>query len=398
MGSVPPRRWVVIPAAGRGERMGYATPKQYLPLAGATVLEHALRPFLDHPHIAGILVVVARDDARWATLGCSSHPRVRSAVGGDTRMASVLSGLDALQAKAAPEDWVLVHDAARPCLRREDIDRLLETLRDDPVGGLLALPVSDTLRREAADGRSAETVERDRLWRAQTPQVFRYGALRAALQAAGRRGSTVTDEAAAMEAMGASVRLVEGSTRNLKITQGEDLSLAEAILGGSARGGSVAMTRVGIGFDVHAFGPGDHVMLGGVRVPHTRGVVAHSDGDVILHALCDALLGAAGLGDIGQHFPDTDPGWKGAASRVFLDHVLSLLERAGMRVSNVDITLLAEMPRLAPHRTAIVGALAEGLRLGTADVNVKATTLERLGFLGRGEGIAAQAVVTVTAA
>jgi 2-C-methyl-D-erythritol 2,4-cyclodiphosphate synthase len=201
-----------------------------------------------------------------------------------------------------------------------------------------------------------------------------------------------------MESMGVCPRLVEGSTRNLKITQGEDLALAEAILAMSMRGGTAAMTRVGIGFDVHAFGPGDHVMLGGVRVPHTRGIVAHSDGDVILHALCDALLGAAGLGDIGQHFPDTDPRWKGAASRVFLDHVIELLARKGMRVSNADITLLAESPRLAPHRAALVNALADGLRVKTEAVNVKATTLERLGFLGRGEGIAAQAIVSVTTA
>lgn len=157
------------------------------------------------------------------------------------------------------------------------------------------------------------------------------------------------------------------------------------------------MSKVGIGFDVHAFGPGDHVMLGGVRVPHTRGIVAHSDGDVILHALCDALLGAAGLGDIGQHFPDTDSKWRGAASRVFLDHVIGLLQQKGLRVGNADITLLAETPRLAPHRAAIVNALADGLRVKTEAVNVKATTLERMGFLGRGEGIAAQAIVSVVA-
>jgi len=391
-----PHCWVVIPAAGRGERMGTSIPKQYLPLAGATVLEHALRPFLGHPRVSGIVVVVARDDTRWQTLECSRHSTVTSTFGGDTRMSSVLAGLDSLLGKAAAEDWVLVHDAARPCLLREDIERLAGTLSQDEVGGLLALPVTDTLRREETPGRGAGTVERDRLWRAQTPQMFRFGPLRAALQAAVQRGSPVTDEGAAMEAMGVTPRLVEGSTRNLKITQGEDLALAEAILGLSVRGGSAVMTKVGIGFDVHAFGPGDHVMLGGVRVPHTRGIVAHSDGDVILHALCDALLGAAGLGDIGQHFPDTDPKWKGVASRVFLDHVIELLAQKSLRVNNADIMLLAETPRLGPHRIAIVQALADGLRVKAEAVNVKATTLERMGFLGRGEGIAAQAIVAVT--
>jgi 2-C-methyl-D-erythritol 4-phosphate cytidylyltransferase/2-C-methyl-D-erythritol 2,4-cyclodiphosphate synthase len=398
MDHVATRCWVVIPAAGRGERMGASIPKQYLPLAGATVLEHAMRPFLGHPRVVGIVVVVARDDARWPTLECSRHSIVTSAIGGGTRMTSVLSGLDSLQGQAAADDWVLVHDAARPCLLREDIDRLIATLSQDDVGGLLALPVTDTLRREQTNGRGAGTVERDRLWRAQTPQMFRFAPLRAALQAAVQRATHVTDEAAAMEAMGASPRLVEGSTRNLKITQGEDLALAEALLGRPVRGGENVMTRVGIGFDVHAFGPGDHVMLGGVRVPHARGIVAHSDGDVILHALCDALLGAAGLGDIGQHFPDTDPKWKGAASRVFLEHVVELLEQKGIRVNNADVTLLAETPRLAPHRAAIVNALADALRVKTEAVNVKATTLERMGFLGRGEGIAAQAIVTVTTA
>lgn len=379
--------------------MNAGLPKQYLPLAGSTVIEQALRPFLDHPRVAGIVVVLAAEDTQWPRLRSAALPHVLTAVGGAHRADSVLSGLNALAARADGRDWVLVHDAARPCLTRADLDRLIATLETDEVGGLLALPLADTIKRSDVNVQSAETVDRAGLWAAQTPQMFRFGPLRSAVARAVAARAPCTDEAAAIEAVGQLPRLVQGSVRNLKITRQEDLDLAEAILRGSkSGGGAVSSVKAGLGFDVHAFGAGDHVMLGGVRIAHSRGVLAHSDGDVILHALCDALLGAAGLGDIGQHFPDTDPRWRGAASRLFLDHVMGLLKARGLRVANADVTLLAEEPRLGAHRQAIVNALAEGLKVPAASVNVKATTLERLGFIGRGEGIGAQAVVLLQAA
>jgi 2-C-methyl-D-erythritol 4-phosphate cytidylyltransferase / 2-C-methyl-D-erythritol 2,4-cyclodiphosphate synthase len=394
-----PRCWVVIPAAGSGQRMagaaaGPSPAKQYLPLAGATVIEHALTPFLDHPRIAGIVVVVAREDERFRTLGVSAHPRVSTALGGPERAHSVLNGLEALASRAAAHDWVLVHDAARPCLARMELDRLIAQVEDDEVGGLLALPAGDTLKQQAdTQQRSAATVDRSRIWRAQTPQMFRFESLRAALREAARQGLPVTDESSAMEARGHSPRLVTGSVRNIKVTVPEDLELAEAILTDGRRG---AAMRVGMGFDAHRYGEGDHVMLGGVRIAHTRGIVAHSDGDVLIHALCDALLGAAGLGDIGEHFPDQEPKWRGAASARFLERVVDMLAERGLRAQGADLTLLAEEPRLAPHREAIRTTLARLLGVDAARVNLKATTLERMGFIGRGEGLAAQAIVTVT--
>jgi 2-C-methyl-D-erythritol 4-phosphate cytidylyltransferase / 2-C-methyl-D-erythritol 2,4-cyclodiphosphate synthase len=301
-----------------------------------------------------------------------------------------------LAARADDSDWVLVHDAARPCLARADLDRLIVALIDDDVGGLLAERVGDTLKREDPMGeRSAETLERSGIWRAQTPQMFRLQVLRDALKMAIGNGAAVTDEASAIEALGLKPRFVAGSPQNIKVTHAEDLELARAIL---ARRGPGPGIRVGTGFDAHAFGDGDHVMLGGVRIAHARGVLAHSDGDVIIHALCDALLGAAGLGDIGEHFADTDPRWRGAASRIFLERVMQMLTERRLQVINADITLLAEEPKVAPHREVIRRTLAELLHLRMDAVNLKATTLERMGFIGRGEGLAAQAIVLLAPA
>jgi 2-C-methyl-D-erythritol 2,4-cyclodiphosphate synthase len=281
-----------------------------------------------------------------------------------------------------------VHDAARPCLPAADLAALLDALADAPHGALLALPIVDTVKRAADDGTVAATIPRGGLWRAQTPQAFRLSRLLEALQ----RSADATDEASAIEALGEGPRLVVGSPDNLKITAPGDLAPAVRQLGG---GSSMNSPRVGFGTDVHAFGPGDHVWLGGVRIAHDHGLIAHSDGDVLLHALCDALLGAAGLGDIGQHFPDSDPAWKGVASIGFLRHVLALLRERGWGVVNVDLTLIGEAPRLSPHRDAIRSHLAAELGLAPDCVNLKATTTERLGFTGRREGIAAQAVALI---
>jgi 2-C-methyl-D-erythritol 2,4-cyclodiphosphate synthase len=261
------------------------------------------------------------------------------------------------------------------------------------AGAVLAAPIVDTIKRERA-GQPVETVDRLGLWRALTPQVFEFARLREALAVAAREGITVTDEAQALERLGVRATLVTGSPFNIKVTRAEDLALAQEIL--DMKSGSAAAPsrmRVGQGVDVHTFGPGDHVVLAGVRIEHTQGVVAHSDGDVIIHALCDALLGAMGDGDIGQHFPDTDPRYRGADSRVFLRTVAERMQAARFSLINADVTVLAEAPRVNPHRAAMARNLAEDLRVASALINIKATTTEKMGFIGRKEGLAAMATV-----
>ncbi len=388
------RYWVVMPAAGAGHRFGEPVPKQYFELCGRTVMEWALRPFLDDERCAGIIVALGAQDAHWSGLPIASSVRLRTVEGGSQRCHSVRNGLRALESLADPEDWVLVHDAARPCLARADLDRLIESVASDAIGGILAVPVADTLKR-GADEHTVETVDRTALWRALTPQMFRLGRLVAALDAALSSGHVPTDEAQALEWTGARVLLCPGSASNIKITHREDTLIAAALLGST---GTEISMRIGSGVDVHAFGAGDFVMLGGVRVPHSRGVVAHSDGDVILHALCDAMLGACGLGDIGQHFRDDDPQWRGADSSRFVRSVLAMLKARDLRIANADITLIAEAPRLSSRRDEIRRSIAGLLEVEPGCVNIKATTTERLGFLGRGEGIAAQAIVLLAGA
>jgi 2-C-methyl-D-erythritol 4-phosphate cytidylyltransferase / 2-C-methyl-D-erythritol 2,4-cyclodiphosphate synthase len=408
--------WAVVPAAGRGERFealaespeGAAagspegapaksptaarSPKQYAELCGATVIEWSLRALLGEPRIEKVVVVLAAEDTRWAELPLARDPKILTATGGAGRQHSVMNGLKRLAALAAPEDWVLVHDAARPCLERDDVRALIDALDGAGCGAVLAAPVVDTVKREH-DGCVGETVDRAGLWRALTPQVFGLAALGRALDEAVRLGIQVTDEAQAMERLGFRARLVAGSAFNVKITRAADIAAAARIL----RSAGSAKMRVGQGFDVHTFGAGDHVMLGGVRIAYQRGVVAHSDGDVVIHALCDAVLGALGEGDIGRHFPDSDPKYRGADSRVFLRRVAEMMRAAGLRLINADITVLAEAPRIAAHRSAMAANLAADLGASEKCINVKATTTERLGFIGRGEGLAAQAAVLLDA-
>src|SRR6185437_9597814 len=376
------RYWLVMPAAGSGRRFreldpaaAAGVPKQYAPLLGRTVIEWALAPFASDPRCVGLVVALAAGDRHWPRIAAraGAEKEVILAEGGLERVHSVRGGLAALSDRAAEGDWVLVHDAARPCLLRADLERLLTEGAGHPVGAVLAAPVADTLKACADNGGIERTVDRAALWRALTPQMFRYGALCAALDAAIEAGRSPTDEAQALEWTGAQPLAVRGSAANLKITTTADLTLAAALLGKA--GGQTAM-RIGSGFDVHAFGPGDSVMLGGVRVPHTHGVLAHSDGDVILHALCDALLGAGGLGDIGQHFRDDDPQWRGAASSGFVRAVLEMLTARGLAVVNADITVLAEVPRLAKHRDEIRATVARLIELPPERVNIKATTTE----------------------
>jgi len=393
------RLWAIVPAAGRGERFSSAgphgVPKQYTPLLGRSVLEWSLRALLGEPRIHGIVTVIAGGDERWPELAKQlDSPKLQSAVGGAHRQDSVMSGLEFLAARAAPDDWVLVHDAARPCLSGAEITALADVLEFGSAGGggsvggaVLAAPIVDTVKRELSAG--METVDRTGLWRALTPQVFGYAQLRRALQDAARAGVAVTDEAQAMERIGIRAVLVPGSPFNIKVTRAQDLAVAADIL----RMGESSHMRIGQGMDVHAFGEGDHVVLGGVRIAHPQGIVAHSDGDVVIHALCDALLGALGDGDIGQHFPDSDPRYRGADSRVFLRVVAQRMQAAALRLVNADITVLAEAPRIGAHRAAMAANLAADLGVAPALINIKATTTERLGFIGRREGLAAMASV-----
>lgn len=414
------RIWAVVPAAGRGLRFDPAHlngPKQYAPLAGATVLEWSLAALLAEPRVEGIVVVVAADDCRWADIAATftaaaGGAKLRSAIGGGSRADSVLHGLSALAGHAAAEDWVLVHDAARPCLTGEDLGTLIDVVQGtggyaggmtqaggglaaagSVYGAVLSSPIVDTVRRARAG--TIETVDREGLWRALTPQVFRVGVLQQALVDALRSGVTVTDEAQAMERLGYPARLVHGSAFNIKVTTPKDLGLAESILRGAVGVKNLerSIMRIGQGFDVHAFGDGDHVVMGGVTIPYAKGVVAHSDGDVVIHALCDAVLGALGLGDIGQHFPDTDPRYRGVDSRVFLREVCARMNEAGLEIVNADITVLAEAPRIGKYRAAMAENLAADLGVAAQRVNIKATTTEKLGFVGRGEGLAASAAV-----
>ena len=388
-----PRVWAIVPAAGRGVRFSPDLPKQYAPLLGVPMLEWTLRRLLAEERLESIVVVTAPGDERWPAMAQRLRSeRLRHATGGADRQTSVLHGLQSLAAIAQPGDWVLVHDAARPCLTATELRDLLDALAPGVPGAVLGAPLVDTIKRERG-GLCAETVDRQGLWRALTPQVFAYATLVRGLEEAARAQVIVTDEAQALERLGVAPRLVPGSAFNIKVTEPNDLIAAARIL----QSAGVTTMRIGQGFDVHAFGAGNFVTLGGVRILHSNGVVAHSDGDVVIHALCDALLGALARGDIGQHFPDTDPRYRGADSRVFLREVASMVRSAGLEVVNADITVLAEAPRIAVHRAAMAANLAADLGVGVERVNIKATTAERLGFIGRGEGLAAQAAVLLEA-
>jgi 2-C-methyl-D-erythritol 4-phosphate cytidylyltransferase/2-C-methyl-D-erythritol 2,4-cyclodiphosphate synthase len=377
-----PGTYALIVAAGRGTRFGGDLPKQYQVLAGRSVLAHGLAALARHPAIAGVRAVIHGDDRARYEAAAAGLDVLDPVVGGATRQESVRNGLESL-IPLAP-DRVLVHDAARPCLRAGTIDAVLEGL-DRAVAVVPALPVTDALKR-VEGGTIAAPVDRTGLWRAQTPQGFRFPELLAAHREA--RTSDHPDDASIAGAAGHAVAVVAGDEDNIKVTTAEDLARAARILGPRE-------TRVGQGFDVHRFGPGDHVMLGGVRVPHDRGLVGHSDADALLHALVDALLGTVGAGDIGEHFPPSDPRWRGADSAGFVAAARGMVEKAGGTVVAVDLTAVCERPRIGPHRQAIRARVAALLGIAPERVNVKATTSEGLGFTGRGEGLAAMATATV---
>ena len=377
--------YAILAAAGRGSRFGGTTPKQYRLLGGRAVLRHALEGLLRGGGFAGVVVAIHPDDRRLYEAAVAGLPLLPAVEGGAERQDSVLAALESL-APLDPET-VLVHDGARPLLEPEVTDRVLVALRA-AAGAIAALPVTDTVKRAGDAGEIVTTLDRAGLWRAQTPQGFKFGPFLAAHRL--HRGEGLSDDAAVAERAGLTVRLVMGSEDNLKITTEEDLARAERLL--AARCVDI---RTGFGFDVHRFGPGDHVMLCGVRVPHDHGLVGHSDADVGLHALTDAVLGAIGAGDIGAHFPPSDPRWRGVESGQFLRHAIELVRARGGLLRNLDVTLVCEAPRIGPHRAAMTTRIAALAGLDPGRVSVKATTSEGLGFTGRGEGIAAQAVATI---
>lgn len=372
----------LVVGAGEGRRFGGEIPKQYCRLAGLAVMRRSLSAFLDHPEVTAVQAVIHpghHDLYDEAVRGLALPGPVD---GGATRQQSVARGLESLSQQAPSR--VLIHDAARPLVDHGLISRVLAALETAP-GAIPALAVGDTLKR--GDGQFVDaTVDRQGLWRAQTPQGFRFEDILAAHRQAG--GEELTDDAAVAERAGLAVAIVEGSEDNVKVTRPGDMVRAERFLGGGE-------TRTGLGLDVHRFGAGDHVMLCGVRVAHDFGLDGHSDADVGLHAVTDALLGAIGAGDIGAHFPPSDPQWKDTDSEVFLRHAGELVAAKGGRISNIDVTLVCEQPKIGRHRQAMIKRIADILGISEDRVGVKATTTERLGFTGRGEGIAAQAAATV---
>ncbi len=372
----------LIVAAGRGLRAGGGVPKQWRALAGARVIDHTLRAFDATPLVAHIVMVLHADD-----MDRAAELRARGylvALGAPERSGSVRAGLEAL-APLHPQK-VLIHDAARPCITPALIGAVIEALQTNPAAAP-ALALSDALW-SGADGQVTGTRDRSNIFRAQTPQGFDFAAIRAAHSA---HMAEAADDVEVARAAGIPVAIVPGDADNLKITQAGDFERAARILKGRQMS-----VRLGNGFDVHRFGPGDHVMLCGVAVPHERGLQGHSDADVGMHAVTDAIYGALAQGDIGRHFPPSDPQWKGAASEIFLRHAAGLAEASGWKISNVDCTLICERPKIGPHAEAMQAALSAIMGLSPGAVSVKATTTEKLGFAGRGEGIAAQAPASVS--
>jgi 2-C-methyl-D-erythritol 2,4-cyclodiphosphate synthase/2-C-methyl-D-erythritol 4-phosphate cytidylyltransferase len=414
----PPKFWVIIPAAGIGARMQIDTPKQYLQIENKTLLEHTIACFLDHSAFDTVLVGLSGQDTYFEGYGLNLISGIETFEGGSERADTVLNGLEFISNQANADDWVWVHDAARPCLSREEIDLLIRALKQNVTGIVLGVPISDTLKRVFQSENTAslpqikETVDRSALWRAMTPQIFKYSDLRKALEFCRDNNKFITDEASAVEKVGQQASMIHGSEQNIKVTLPADLikvrvylakkQNSQALLNQDINAkqeefkllkNTIQFPRIGTGFDVHAFGVGSFVTLGGVQIPYEQGLIAHSDGDVLLHAIMDAMLGALALGDIGKHFPDTDEKWKGANSRSLLKAVNVLIKVQGFKVGNIDSTIIAQAPKMAAYIFEMQRNIADDLQLGSDCIGVKATTTEKLGFTGRKEGIACQAAV-----
>ena len=380
------RNAALIMAAGSGERLGKDIPKAYVALAGVSLLRRSIQAFHAHPEIGSVHAVIAEADGARYLSAIAGLDLPAPIAGGATRQDSVRAGLEALAALPAPPQRVLIHDAARPFVAKAIIDGVLSALERHPAA-IPALAVSDSLKR-SANGLVAEALERKQIVRAQTPQGFDFDAILAAHRAAA--GNDLSDDAAVAEQAGLSVAITPGSAANEKITTPEDLARAEFAMTAQS-----AEIRTGFGFDVHRFGAGDSVRLAGISIAHERGLTGHSDADVALHALTDAILGAIADHDIGHHFPPGDAAWKDRDSAHFLAFAADRVRALGGQLTHVDLTLICEAPKIAPHREAMRARIADILALPVSRVSVKATTSEGLGFTGRREGIAAQAVATV---
>lgn len=427
--------WAVVPAAGRGTRLGSPVPKQYLAVHDKPVILYTLHALLSHPEIIGVVVVRSLGDAHfWPGVSEYLGKPVVSCHGGESRAASVLCGLRALPSQVPHDAFVLVHDAVRPNLASEDISRCIAKATVHPDGAILATPLRDTVKLCGEDHAIAQTVAREHLWLALTPQIFRRNILENALLRAQEEGEHITDEAMAVERCGLHPLLVEGSDTNFKITTRSDLQRFAFVIEHSSDTSDTASSlphmrkttlplgnnnrssarpsssnqqvssptslpapafRVGTGYDIHALTEGDYVTLGGVRIPHHSGIKAHSDGDVVLHALCDALLGALALGDIGHHFPPSDARFAGMASINFWSACLERMRSLGWTLVNADVTIVCERPYLRPHVDEMRTQIAQCAQVSIDSVSIKATTNEGLDSLGRGEGIAAHAIVLV---
>ncbi|MCB1503116.1 MAG: bifunctional 2-C-methyl-D-erythritol 4-phosphate cytidylyltransferase/2-C-methyl-D-erythritol 2,4-cyclodiphosphate synthase [Bauldia sp.] len=382
----------LIVAAGQGTRAGGDVPKQYRSIGGIPLLRRSMQAFVEHPDVDRVVVAVAPGDTRYRDIASQQDDRLLPPVsGGATRQETVRLGLQSLRSRHPAR--VLIHDAARPYASHDLIGRVLEALNTgDAV--IPALPVPATLKAVGSDGIILRTVPREGIQAAETPQGFHFDPILAAHEKAAATGELFTDDAAVAEWAGMTVRVVAGESGNVKITSSDDIAAADRRANAEAAW-MLGDVRVGTGFDVHAFGPGSAVMLGGVSIPHTRGVVGHSDADVALHALTDAVLGALAEGDIGAHFPPSDPQWKGVSSDRFLRFAAERVAARGGRIAHLDLVIVTEGPRLSAHRDAIRARIAAICGIRIDRVGVKATTNENLGFIGRGEGLAAYASATV---
>lgn len=391
---------IVIVAAGRGERAGSPEegPKQYRRIGGRPVIAHTLETFLTWPRSGPIVVVIHPDDEGLFAASAAGLPGsgsdLISTFGGETRQQSVYQGLRALS--DTPATHVMIHDAARPFIDHRMLDRIADALEGGQDGVLPAMPVTDTLKRGAADGLVHETVPRAGLYTAQTPQSFKLSEIRSAHEkAAALRRQDFTDDASIAEWAGLPVALIEGSPDNIKLTVKRDIEMADEKLSRQAQRAPLPDVRTGNGYDVHQLVPGDGVTLCGIFIPHDQKLSGHSDADVALHALTDALLATCGAGDIGDHFPPSDMQWKGAASRIFLEHAARIVRDHGGTIMNADVSLIAEAPKVGPHRENMRRNLSDILGIDMERCSVKATTNETIGFVGRREGIAAIATATV---
>ncbi len=374
----------IIVAAGQGERSGLGRPKQYELLKGQPMVRHSAESFLNHQNIGKLWIVIGTDQEDLLNAALAGLPDFEIVIGGATRQDSVRNGLSAIEAAGGAKN-VLIHDAARPFLSHSLIDCLLASL-DDQAAAIPVLPTIDTMIN-VTDNFAQDTIDRSKLWRVQTPQAFDFEKLLQA-HAIWPKSSNASDDAQVFKAAGHKIAVVEGDERLRKYTTAFDFA--------DTSEQNMTQIRTGMGFDVHQLSVGEELWLGGLKIDHEKGLAGHSDADVLLHALTDALLGAAGAGDIGDHFPPSDPQWRGASSDKFVEFAASVIKQKGGSINNVDMSVICEAPKIKPHREAIRQNIAKMLDISTDQVSVKATTTERLGFTGRGEGIAAQAIATIT--